>query len=180
MIMNSRYFCPVHIEKLTNSEQHAFSSWNELMQRAVVAHVHCRIESADIYFRSALEIALLRLRCSRKQLFSDIQLTKPLEFLIDALLAESNYSAAVRLLSRVSSSLSECVKSPTNTLLANLQHCYERVEKEEKNAMYEGRKDAEIRRSFFKGKLKEGPNKKENRLLDDITPKAIEQQQYVH
>ncbi len=150
------------------------------MQRAVVAHIHCRIESADIYFRSALEIALLRLRCSRKRLFSDIQLTKPLEFIIDAQLAESNYPAAVRLLSRVSSSVSESVKNPTNTLLENLQHCYERVEKEEKNAMYEGRKDAEIRKSLFKGKLKESLNKKNNKLLSDITSKPIEQQHHVH
>ncbi len=150
------------------------------MQRAIVAHIHCRIESADIYFRSALEIALLRLRCYRRQLFSDIQLTKPLEFLIDAQLMENNYPAAVRLLSHVSACLAESVKSPTTALLADLQHCYERVEKEEKRSMYEGRKDAELRKSFFKGQLKEGLNKKENRRLTDITPNSIEKQHHVH
>ncbi len=184
MSMNSRYFCPAHIEKLTNSEQQAFSSWNELMQRAIVAHIHCRIESADIYFRSALEIALLRLRCHRRQLFSDIHLIKPLEFLIDVQLAENNYPAAVRLLSRVSSGVADGVKPPTNTLLADLQYYYERVEREEKIAMFEGRKEAEIRKLFSKAKhceqLKEKGNEKTPVSLRNIRIKPNKQPHYIH
>ncbi len=150
------------------------------MQRAIVAHVHCRIESADIYFRSALEIALLRLGSSRKQLFSDVHLTKPLEFLIDTQLAERNYPGAVGLLSRVSSSLSDGAKNPTNTLLADLQHFYERVEKEEKNEMYEGRKDAEIRKLFSNERLKGNTNQTSKILLSDVILESSGQQRRVH
>lgn len=99
--MNTRYFCAYHAERIRESEPHALRCWVEMMRRGMQAYTECRIEAAQIYLGSALDIGLLRHTCAHNTVFGEIHLTKPADFIIELRLSEADHEAALSLLNKI-------------------------------------------------------------------------------
>lgn len=100
--MKSDYFCRYHLDNMCKEESVAFKSWSELMRRGMRAYVECRIEAANIFLSSALDIAILRTTFCTNSLFSDVNITKPAEFLIHLYITDCEFTHAKKLLSCLS------------------------------------------------------------------------------
>lgn len=101
-MMNTRYFCAYHAERIKACETHALRCWVEMMRRGVQAYTECRLEAAQIYLGSALDIGLLRFTCAENNLFEEIHLTKPADFIIELRLSDADYGTARDVLNRIS------------------------------------------------------------------------------
>lgn len=133
----SPVFCQSHIDRMLRSEPEAFCAWNELMRRAKIAYLNCRRETSELYFMSAVEVALIRMNVKMNYMFADSHIAKPLEFLVETYLIENNFQKAVEVLSRVSMITSNTVESLKESLLSFFQSLYEKVEISEKQLMRE-------------------------------------------
>ncbi len=102
------------------------------MKRAQIAYINCRVDAAELYFLSALEIAIIREQANNSVLFTSIQLTKPLEFIIEIYLVESAFDKAIELLSNVSELNLKFHSIPREKFLDLIQTLYEKVELAEK------------------------------------------------
>ncbi|MDZ7923833.1 MAG: hypothetical protein U5M23_07170 [Marinagarivorans sp.] len=100
--MTSQYFCAYHVNKFVVSEIEAFRNWSQMMQRGVKAYVECRVEAAEIYLGSSLDIALLRCSCTGNKIFSEEQLLKPAEFILQIYLMTDAFHKAQQTLDRIS------------------------------------------------------------------------------
>ncbi|WP_096084918.1 hypothetical protein [Agaribacterium haliotis] len=91
-----RYLCPHHAARISRDEDIALSSWHELINRAMLAYMECRLAAAELYFCAAHEIAQLRLslngECNSQ--FNYRHLLRPLEFMLELLLGEEKYQQA--------------------------------------------------------------------------------------
>lgn len=100
--MKSAYFCAYHAERLKACESDAYRHWAEMMQRGTQAYVECRLEAANLYFSTALDIGLLRQSCSENGLFAALHVMKPAEFLLNLQLLEQRHEDAEATLDKVS------------------------------------------------------------------------------
>lgn len=131
--MKPQFFCAHQATKLKASEQYALGSWIELMRRGTRAHVECRMEAAWIYLNAAVEVSLLRFSLSSNDLFTDMHLAKPLEFLIKGALVTDEFNKATILLTKISAAIEGGLLAPSEALLNQLsQHCAQ-VESHEKS-----------------------------------------------
>lgn len=134
--MKSLYFCAFHAERMKASESEALRCWSEIMRRGMHAYVDCRMEAAELYLGAALDIGLMRYRCTQSTMISILHITKPTDFLLELFCADIRFDTAVAALSRISSTTLASCKSNTD-LLAWLAIKYERVECAEKQYMSE-------------------------------------------
>jgi hypothetical protein len=101
------------------------------MQLGVQHYAHCRIDQAGVYLHSALELALLRFECQNNQYFQNIQLSKPLDFLMQLLVTEERYDEANLLLTKITDIVvhGNC----DQLLLDSLEAHYRQLEKSERH-----------------------------------------------
>jgi hypothetical protein len=130
--MTSHLFCPHHLDNIRHHEASAYSSWQNLMHRAVTAYDACRHDNATLYFESALELALVRACCESNSIFNVEHLAKPLEFMIALYLAEQKFGDAIALLSRISSKSDGLANQRNSECTKLLAKHYEHVEIHEK------------------------------------------------
>lgn len=84
-----------------DSEEEAWRLWNATTQRAAWSVKHRRHTAAEIYWRSAFDIALVHLEPSGAGLFSPLHLLEPLQGLVNLLLEQGRSGAAHSLLNEV-------------------------------------------------------------------------------
>lgn len=127
--MKSRYICRYHAEQIKALESKALISWSGTMNRGVKAYTQCRIEAAEIYLESALDIALLRSECENNGIFTSIHIEKPVEFLVEINLSEHNFDSANRILQKVTCGIPENSDLYSISLDRFLIRQYQRVER---------------------------------------------------
>lgn len=115
--MRSKYFCAYHSEKMETYEAEAYRYWMEVMRRGIQAYTKCRSESAHIYLQTAMDIGLLRQQCKKNDMFEELHIIKPAEFLIQLYIADDNIHGAFELLSHISSNTQSTVVKINNPLL---------------------------------------------------------------
>lgn len=99
--MLSSYFCPYHVQKFHASEPEAFRCWSKKMHRGVSAFVESRRAEAIAYFGAALDLAFIRLGCDQNERFSGLNIVKPMEFIVEVLLAQVQFDKSNYLLQDV-------------------------------------------------------------------------------
>lgn len=82
------------VENLKKDELRAWRLWLASMQRATSASLHRRLEGAEIYWKSAFDIAWLRLCCKENNIFTVTHMIEPMKFLMDLLLIQSKNAVA--------------------------------------------------------------------------------------
>ncbi len=105
--MKTLYFCAYHADNLRASETEAIKSWSSVMRRGMKAYCECRIDAAEIYLESALDIALIRSECSKNCIFDSMHLLKPIEFLTELYLTNEAFTQASKILNKVSRNVPE-------------------------------------------------------------------------
>lgn len=88
------------------NEEQAWRLWLASARRAAVSAKHKRHTAAEIYWRSAFDIALANLQRSNGCLFSPVHLLEPLQGLVNLLLEQGKWMAARSLFNEVSDFLS--------------------------------------------------------------------------
>ncbi len=107
--MSSRFFCAYHMERMKQCESEAYRNWSHMMHRGVKAYVDCRVEAARIYLGSALDIAMLRDQCENNRAFTETQIIKPVEFLVELAIAQDQFDAGIQLLTAITKSNSSAL-----------------------------------------------------------------------
>ncbi len=133
--MKSPYFCAYHAQRMKNHESEALRYWIDMMRRGTQAYVECRIDAANIYLGSALDIALIRKTCEKNEFFNDMHFCKPAEFLIKLMLIENRFNEAIVILSRLSSASQTQTNINERELTHFLEKHYENIEIAEKEYM---------------------------------------------
>lgn len=131
--MKPQFFCAHQATKIKASEQYALGSWIELMRRGTHAHVECRMEAAWIYLNAAIEISLLRFSLASNDMFTDMHLAKPLEFLIKGALATDEFNKATLLLTKISAAMEGGLLVPGKALVNQLAQHRAQVQDHEKS-----------------------------------------------
>lgn len=88
------------------NEEQAWRLWLASARRAAVSAKHKRHTAAEIYWRSAFDIALANLERSGGSLFSPVHLLEPLQGLVNLLLEQGKWMAARGLFNEVSDFIS--------------------------------------------------------------------------
>jgi hypothetical protein len=83
------------------NEEQAWRLWVASARRAVISVKHKRHTAAEIYWRSAFDIALAHLERTGAGVFSPLQLLEPLQGLVDLLLEQGRWMAARSLFNEV-------------------------------------------------------------------------------
>jgi hypothetical protein len=125
------YFCAQHAAQIQQNEEQALHYWNQLMQMGVQHYIHCRLDQANAFLNSALELALLRFECQHNQFFQNLQLCKPLEFVMQLLLTEERYDEASLLLAKINNIV--CNGNCNQALLDSIGQQYRLLESSERN-----------------------------------------------
>jgi hypothetical protein len=131
--MNSQYFCAHHASKIAQSETEAFRNWSQMMHRGTKAYVECRLDAAEIYLGSALDVVLLRCNCSHNELFSESHLIKPAEFLLEIFLMIDAFDKAEQVLRHICEHCHKRASIYGSVSEQFLFDQFERVEKAEKD-----------------------------------------------
>lgn len=130
--MKTSYLCPRYVALVCTDENSAIGHWSELMRRGTRAYTQCREEAAELYLGAATEISLLRYSCQRNIYFSDMHLTRPVDFIAELLVQNLNFDKAIYFLSRISTAIYKAENEPHPNILDCLARWYERVEEAEK------------------------------------------------
>lgn len=126
--MQTPHFCAYQAERIKACGAVALRCWAETMRRGVQAYTACRMETAQIYLGSALDIGLLRYSCRDNLTFNDFHLSKPAEFLLELHLVNDEYGLAIAQLSKISSVIYDGEQQPSRQLLDQMAKLYTRVE----------------------------------------------------
>ncbi len=106
--------------------------WVEMTRRGIQAYSECRADGANIYLGSAVEIAMLRLICSKNQHFHTHHLQRPLEVLIEHFISQCDFDEGVLLLNQISRDIEEANLSDQNSITNIISALFEKLEHSEK------------------------------------------------
>lgn len=98
----SASFCQAHLSYIKNDENYAFNAWNNVMNKAVRAYIECKKELAITLFKTASDIAFLRLSIKNNFFFDNTTITKPSEFIISLLCDDCEFKHATDILLKLS------------------------------------------------------------------------------
>lgn len=129
--MISKFFCAYHAQRMRSDEQEAYRCWNQMMHRGAKAYAECRIEAANIYLGSALEVALIRAQSKSQKIFSEMHISKPVAFLVELFVAQDKFDICNVLLKRVSEH-AEQQYGESKSFQSAISELYVRIESAEK------------------------------------------------
>jgi len=96
---------PTHLEtggSWQDNEEQAWRLWTASARRAAVALQHKRFAAAEIYWRSAFELALRHLQAAGRSVFTPVHVLEPLQGLAGLFIEQGKWMAARSLFNEVS------------------------------------------------------------------------------